>query len=110
MMNFQKMMKQAQEMQLKLQQVQEKLKEIEVEAEAGGGLVKVKMTCSGKVLGIDIDESLLETDKETLEDLVTAAVNMANDTKEERIKSETKSMMESMGLPPEMAGKAGLPF
>ena len=54
-MDFQKMMKQAQEMQYKLQEVQEKLKDIEVEAEAGGGLVKVTMSCSGKVLKIDIE-------------------------------------------------------
>ena len=98
-MDFQKMMKQAQEMQYKLQEVQEKLKDIEVEAEAGGGLVKVTMSCSGKVLKIDIDDSLMGSDKETLEDLVTAAINKANETKEERIKTETSSMMEGMGLP-----------
>ncbi len=105
-MDFQKMMKQAQEMQFKLQEVQEKLKDIEVESEAGGGLVKVKMSCSGKVLNIEIDESLMNSDKETLEDLLTAAINNANDTKEERIKSETGAMMKELGLP---EGE-GLPF
>jgi DNA-binding YbaB/EbfC family protein len=85
MFNIQKMMKQAQEMQMKLQEVQEKLKDIIVEGEAGGGLVKVKMTCAGKATNVDIDESLLGTDKETLEDLITAAINTANDIKEERI-------------------------
>ena len=112
MLNFQKMMKQAQEMQFKLQEVQEKLKEIEIEAESGGGVVKVKMMCSGKVTGLDIDASLLETDKETLEDLVIAAINTGNEVKDERVKSETRAMMESMGLPAEMAEKAGggLPF
>ena len=104
MMNFQKMMKQAQEMQFKLQEVQEKLKDIEVTAESGGGLIKVKMSCSGKVLHIDIDDSLLASDKETLEDLITAAMNNANDTKEERIKSETKSLMEGLDLPAGMGG------
>ncbi len=103
-MDFQKMMKQAQEMQFKLQEVQEKLKDIEVEAEAGGGLVKVRMSCSGKILSVQIDDSLMVSDKETLEDLITAAMNNANDAKEERIKSETKSMMDGLGLPEGMMG------
>ncbi len=103
-MDFQKMMKQAQEMQFKLQEVQEKLKDMEVDAEAGAGLVKVRMSCSGKVLSISIDDSLISSDKETLEDLIVAAMNNANEAKEELIKSETKSMMESLGLPDGMAG------
>ncbi len=103
-MDFQKMMKQAQEMQFKLQEVQEKLKDIDVEAESGGGLVKVRVSCSGKVLGIQIDDSLMASDKETLEDLITAAMNNANDAKEERIKSETKGMMEGLNLPDGVAG------
>ncbi len=102
------MMKQAQEMQFKLQEIQEKLKDIEIEAEAGGGLVKVKMSCSGKVLNIQIDDTIVDSDKETLEDLIIAAMNNANDAKEERIKSETKAMMESLGVPEGIAG--GLPF
>tara|TARA_R110001592_G_scaffold3525_7_gene19834 strand:+ start:13720 stop:14055 length:336 start_codon:yes stop_codon:yes gene_type:complete len=111
MFNMQKMMKQAQEMQLKLQEVQEKLVDIEIDAESGGGLVKVRMSCAGKVVRIDIDNSLLETDKETLEDLITAAINTANQVKDDRIKEETKSMMEGMGLPEGFAGQGGgLPF
>ncbi len=110
MMNFQKMMKQAQEMQFKLQEVQEKLKDMEVEAESGGGLVKIRMNCAGKVLKIDLDDSLIGSDKEELEDLLTAALNNANQLKDETIKDETKKMMESMGLPEDMAGGGGLPF
>ncbi len=102
MMNFQKMMKQAQEMQFKLQEMQEKLKDIEVDAEAGGGLVKIKMTCAGKVTGVDIDPSLLDSDKETLEDLIIAAINNVNDAKDGRIQEETKSMMGGLDLPEDM--------
>jgi len=114
MFNMQKMMKQAQEMQMKLQEVQEKLVDIEVQSESGGGLVKVTMTCAGKVVRIDIDQSLLDTDKETLEDLIAAAVNSANDIKDQRIKDETEAMMKGMGMPADLAeqmgGKGGLPF
>lgn len=99
MFNMAKMMKQAQEMQHKLQEVQEKLKDIEVEGEAGGGLVKVKITCAGKAVGVTIDDSLMSSDKETLEDLITAAMNSANDVKEERIKNETQGMMKGIEMP-----------
>ncbi len=107
MFNFQKMMKQAQEMQFKLQEVQEKLKDIEVSGEAGGGLVKITSSCAGKVTKVQIDDSLLSGDKETLEDLVVAAMNHVSQIKDDRIKEETKKMMEGLGLPGDMAG--GLP-
>lgn len=105
MLNFQKMMQQAQQMQFKLAEMQEKLADIEVEGESGGGLVKIRMTCRGDVTAINIDPSVLG-DKETLEDLVIVAFNTANAAKEARIKDETAQMMQSMGLP---AG-AQLPF
>lgn len=105
MLNFQKMMQQAQQMQFKLQEMQEKLADIEVEGQSGGGLVKVRMNCRGDMTGLEIDPSILG-DKETAEDLIIAAVNSANAAKEAKIKDETAQMMQSMGLP---AG-AQLPF
>lgn len=107
MFNMQKMMKQAQEMQFKMEEMQEKLKDIQVEAESGGGMIKVQMLCNGVVQKIDIDESLVNSDKETLEDLIVAAINNTNEVKDERIKTETKSMMEGMGLP---GDGTGMPF
>ncbi len=104
MFDMAKMMKQAQEMQNKLQEVQEKLMDIEVEGEAGGGLVTVRMNCAGKVLNINIDDSLMDGDKETLEDLLTAAMNNVNIVKDDKIKDETQNMMQGMDLPPEMMG------
>jgi len=100
-MNFQKMMKQAQEMQFKLQEVQEKLKDIEVQGEAGGGLVKITMTCDGKVRKVEIDESLMNSDKETLEDLIAAAINNVSEAKDGKVEEETKTMMTELGLPAE---------
>lgn len=106
MMNFQQMMKQAQEMQLKIQQMQQKLGDVEVQGESGGGMVKVTMTCSGRVVRISIDNGLIGSDKETLEDLIVAAVNKATEAKDGRIKDETRAMMESLGLPSDVS----LPF
>lgn len=95
------MMQQAQQMQFKLQEMQEKLGDIEIEGEAGGGMVKIRMNCKGEVISLDVDHAVISVDdKETMEDLIVAAVNNANAAKDERVKSETQAMMESMGLPP----------
>lgn len=100
MINVQKMMQQAQMVQQKLQEMQEKFRDIEVHGESGGGIVKVTMTCVGEVRAIDIDTSIINPDeKETLEDLIIAALNNAADAKEDRIQKETAAMMREMGLP-----------
>jgi DNA-binding YbaB/EbfC family protein len=70
-------MKQAQAMQENLRRAQEELAKIEVTGTAGGGMVTVTMTCRHDVKKIQIDASLMEDDKEVLEDLVAAAVNDA---------------------------------
>lgn len=98
MMNFQKMMQQAQQMQFKIQEMQEKLADITVTGESGGGSVVATISCKGDVKSIKIDDSVMD-DKETLEDLIVAAMNKAHDAKEDRIKEETQGMMKDMGLP-----------
>ena len=100
MINIQKMMQQAQEVQFKLQEMQEKLKDLEVEGEAGGGAVKVTMTCAGSVTALAIDPAVVKADeKDMLEDLVMAAVNSANAAKDARVEEETKKIMTEMGMP-----------
>ncbi|MCC6597876.1 MAG: YbaB/EbfC family nucleoid-associated protein [Alphaproteobacteria bacterium] len=100
MLNIKDMMQRAQQMQFKLQEVQEKLKDINVEGEAGGGLVKTVLSCAGIVQNITLDPSVINpAERETLEDLIVAALNNANTAKEERIKQETQGMMDQLGLP-----------
>ena len=70
-------MKQAQAMQENLRKAQEQLASIEVTGSSGGGMVSVTMTCRHDVKRVQIDPSLLQDDKEVLEDLVAAAVNDA---------------------------------
>lgn len=108
MFDMQKMMKQAQEMQFKMQEMQEKLKEIEVTGQSGGGLVKVIMTCAGDVQNIDLDASLIQADeKEILEDLIVAAMNNANELREQKVSEETQRMMREAGLPSDALGALG---
>jgi DNA-binding YbaB/EbfC family protein len=76
--NFGNMMKQAQKMQARMAQVQEDLKNETLEASAGGGTVKVRITGDLEIKSITIDPSAVDPDDvEMLQDLVTAAVNEA---------------------------------
>ncbi len=100
------LMKQAQEMQASMQRAQEELASLEVTGESGGGLVKVTMTGRHEVRRISIDDSLVEDDKDMLEDLVAAAVNDAVHKLESTTKERMTGLTAGMNLPPGMK----LPF
>ena len=75
---------------------------MEVVGEAGAGLVKVTMLGSHSVKRVDIDESLMEDDKDMIEDLVAAAINDAVRRVEETNKEQMAKISGGMGLPPGM--------
>ena len=88
----------AQNVQNELTKAQANLDTIEVEGASGGGLVKVRASAKGRIIGVDIDESLLApSEKQMLEDLVAAAFNDAR-TKADAASAEAMSKMTS-GLP-----------
>jgi nucleoid-associated protein EbfC len=61
-----------------MMEAQEKLKDEVVEASAGGGMVKVKMSGDLRVLELRIDpEAIDPDDADLLQDMVLAAVNEA---------------------------------
>lgn len=92
-------MKQAQKMQEDLQKAQEELANVEVSGESGGGLVQVVMTGRHEARRVTIDPSLLQDDKEMLEDLVAAAINDAVHKVERTTKERLADMTSGMGLP-----------
>jgi len=100
------LMKQAQKMQENMQKAQEELANMEVTGQAGGGLVSVVMTGRHDVRRVSIDQSLMEEDKEMIEDLLAAAVNDAVRQIEKETQERMSSMTQGMGLPPGMK----LPF
>jgi nucleoid-associated protein EbfC len=74
--NMQQLLKQAQKMQADMLAAQESLKDEVVEASAGGGMVKVKVSGDLQVKEITIDPSAVDPeDAELLADMVLAAVN-----------------------------------
>lgn len=98
--NLANLMKQAQQMQENMKAMQEKLATIEVEGQSGAGMVKVVMTCRHDVKRISIDSSLMNDDKEMLEDLVAAAVNDAVRRVESTTQEHMANMAGGLGLPP----------
>ena len=94
------LMKQAQEMQEQFQKKQAELANAEVTGEAGAGMVKVTMTGRYDVRNVNIDPTLLEEDKEMLEDLLAAAVNDAVRRVENLNKENMASMASGFGMPP----------
>jgi DNA-binding YbaB/EbfC family protein len=74
--NMQQMLKQVQKMQQDVMAAQESLKDEQVEATAGGGMVKVTVSGDLVVKSITIDpEAIDPEDPDMLSDLVLAAVN-----------------------------------
>lgn len=96
------LMKQAQAMQENLKKAQDELGNIEVTGESGAGLVKVVMTCKHDVKRIEIDPSLLEDDKDMLEDLVAAAFNDAVRRAEATSAEKMGKLTAGMPMPPGM--------
>ena len=75
---YNKMMKQVQEMQRKMAQAQEELAVETVEASAGGGMVTVVVTGALEVKEVRIKPEAVDPDDvEMLQDLVVAAINEA---------------------------------
>ncbi len=105
MNNFEDLMKAAQEaaqnIQAQMSDAQAGLDKIEIEGAAGGGLVKIRATAKGRILGVEIDESLLNpSEKQMLEDLVAAAINDARAKADAAGNAEMSKMTAGMPLPP----------
>lgn len=93
-------MKQAQQMQEKMQKAQEEIANLEVVGEAGAGMVKVTMMGNHNIKRVDLDESLMEDEKELIEDLMAAAVNDAVRRVAEASQEKMSEATGGMPLPP----------
>jgi DNA-binding YbaB/EbfC family protein len=99
-MNINDLMKQAQQMQGKMAEMQEQAANAEVTGESGAGMVKVVMTGRHDVRKVTLDPSLMQENKEFLEDLLAAAVNDAVRKVEAQSKDALGKMTGGMDLPP----------
>ena len=91
----------ASRVQEEMQKAQAELDNIEVEGSAGGGLVKVRATAKGRILGLSVDDSLVDPkDKGIMEDLIVAAFNDARVKADEASSKEMSKMASGIQLPP----------
>jgi DNA-binding YbaB/EbfC family protein len=99
-MNMNNLMKQAQQMQSKLAMLQNELSEREVEASAGGGMVKVIVNGKQQLLSISINKECVDpNDVSTLEDLVFTAVNQAMKQSQEMVQQAMSKVTGGMNIP-----------
>ena len=100
------LMRQAQQMRDTMKNVQKELGSMKVLGEAGGGMVKVRMTCKYKVLQVELEDSLLKEDKQILESVVAAAYNDAAQKVEREVQEKYSGLVGGLPLPEGMK----LPF
>ena len=101
MPDFDEIMKMAQNAQAELMKAQEGLDKIEVEGLSGGGLVRIRATAKGRIISVDLDESLLvPSEKQMVEDLVAAAINDARMKADQAAQGEMSKMTSGLQLPP----------
>jgi hypothetical protein len=101
MENLDELLKMAQDAQAKLMQAQEDLDHVEVEGVSGGGLVRVRASAKGRIISVDIDESLLApSEKQMVEDLVAAAINDARGKADVAAQEAMRGATGGLQLPP----------
>ncbi len=101
MPNLDDLMKMAQEAQAELMKAQNNLDTVIVDGQSGGGLVKIRASAKGRIVSVEIDESLLQpSEKQMVEDLVAAAINDARAKADQAAQSEMSKMTAGLQLPP----------
>jgi DNA-binding YbaB/EbfC family protein len=102
-MDFEKLMRQAQQMQEQMSKAQDELAKEVVEASAGGGMVRVKATGALEITEITISpEAIDPRDPDLLADMVLAAVNEALRSAQNLVESKLGNAMggmQGLGLP-----------
>ena len=98
MVNINKLMKQAQEMQEKIAR---EMAELQIEVSSGGGAVTVVMNGKKELVNLSIKKEVVDPqDVEMLEDLVKAAFNEATRRVDEELGQQLGGMMPPGFTPP----------
>lgn len=98
--NMQGMMKKVQKMQKEMAKAQEALGDERLEAEAGGGMVKVVVSGHKEVVDVVIDPDVVDPeDVEILQDLIIIATNEAMKQAEELAESTMGKFTKGLNLP-----------
>jgi len=105
-MDLNKLMDMAQEVRKRMEEVQTNVEKVEVEGEAGGGMVKVRMNGVYRLTKLKIEPSLLaQGDCQFLEDLVAAGVNQAAEKVGAALKAQAGDVASQFGVDLSQFGK-----
>ncbi|MCL6580257.1 MAG: YbaB/EbfC family nucleoid-associated protein [Firmicutes bacterium] len=95
-----RIMRQAQKLQSEIERVRREVAEKTVEATAGGGKVRAKVSGEKELVELVIDPEVVDpADVEMLQDLVIAAVNEAYRMADEMVAAEMGKVAGAFGLP-----------
>ncbi len=101
--NMAQLLKQARDVQKKIEEVQNELDELTIEADSGGGMVKVVVNGKQQLLELTINPDAIKEDKELLEDLIINAVNngltKSLEESQSRMNAVTGNMLGGMNIP-----------
>jgi DNA-binding YbaB/EbfC family protein len=99
-MNQAQLMAQVKKMQAEMVKAQEELASTTVQGSAANGIVTVEMTCDQRMKSIKIGKDAVDPDDiETLEDLVTVAVNDALTKANEKSQARMGGLTGGMRIP-----------
>jgi DNA-binding YbaB/EbfC family protein len=99
------LMETAQRIQAEVGRIREELATKTVEAETGGGLVRVTANGRGELMAVAIDPALFGAgDKKMVEDLVVGAVNLVLDRAKQMAQDELVQATGGLPLPPGLFG------
>ena len=89
--NMSKMLKQAQEVQKQIENIQYELNDLHITGESGGGMAKATVNGKMELLDLNLQDDILQEDKDMIEDLIISAVNNALS----KAQAESQSRMNS---------------
>lgn len=94
------LLKNAMEMKDRIDEIKAELAEHVIDAEAGGGMVKVQMNGNQEVVSIVIDPDIMDKENpEVTATMVQAAVNEATQKTQEFMKTKMQEMAGGLDLP-----------
>jgi DNA-binding YbaB/EbfC family protein len=98
--NFGNIMKQAKKMQERIGQMQQELEMRTIEAQAGGGMVKVVVNGKFEIVSLKIEKDVVNPeDIEMLQDLIVAAVNEGIRKAQEMASEEMAKITGGLNIP-----------
>jgi len=98
--NIGNIMKQAKKMQEKIGRLQQELESKTIEAQSGGGMVKVLVNGKFEIVSLKIEKEVVNPeDVEMLQDLIAAAVNEGIRKSQEMASSEMAKITGGLGIP-----------